>query len=248
MTETGRVVGGDNELREAIGPILGRVSSRTNQGYVDRLRRARSWMAASHLHRADLDIRLLCYWIAVNAMYGGFSSSTSVREGQVTRRHPIDYVEPDLRDFATKLASLDREGLIAKAIRATGPAMDSVLKDKWHFSPYWNAGTTPRLDALLRDTAAAAKEALKTKRTGECLAILLGRVQHLRNHVAHGTATYRFSQNRDSVKAALQVLGYLVPAMVQVMEAPWAEKDIVWPAVRNPGKGTPQNPDSQGIW
>jgi hypothetical protein len=73
----------------------------------------------------------------------------------------------------------------------------------------------------------------------------LGRVQDIRNHVLHGAATYRFSKNRESVSAALAILGALVPAFVQVLESPWAESSLEWPHSVRPGKWTPQNLDSQ---
>ncbi len=233
----------DERIKELIGPMLRRVPTRKNQGYIDRLRRARSWMVAGDLHRDDLDIRFACYWIALNAMYGGFGTpakSTSPKE------HPLDFVESDLRQFAGKICGLDRKKLIDTQIRGVRDDVAFVLRDKWHFPLYWSSGTTPRLESALRRIASEASSALKAGRTTDYLALVMGRVQDIRNHVFHGSATYRFSKNRGSVQAATAILTALVPTFVQILESPWAESDVKWPSTINPGKWTPQNPDSQG--
>ncbi len=134
--------------------------------------------------------------------------------------------------------------MIQRRLRDIAQTGIDVIRDKWHFKPYWAAGTTTGVEDSLRRKVEDAKSALRSKRYADYLAILLSRIQEIRHHVLHGASTYSVSKNRQSVEAAVTVLDVLVPTFAELMERPQAETAFAWPPIKRPRAGTPQNPDS----
>jgi len=180
-------------------------------------------------------------------MFGGFSAQSSQKAYSRGPTSFLDFVDRDILAFTRRVCDLDRGGLIPKRltddIARTGI---DIIRDKWHFKPYWAAGSTEAVEESLRWKVKDARSALKAKRYADYLAILLARIQEIRNHVLHGASTYAVSKNRQSVEAAVTVLSVVVPTFVELIKQPWAEAAFLWPPIEKPRAGTPQNPDSGG--
>lgn len=235
------------EVMKLLGPLHTRIRTKSNQGYLDRLKRARSWLIAASCCHDDRDLRFICCWIALNAMFGGFSTSKQSRAPLRRPTSALDFVDDEIWAFTRRVYDLDREGLIQKRLtpEIVRTGMD-IIRDKWHFKPYWTAGSTSAVEDSLRRKAEDARSALQAKRYADYLAILLSRIQEIRNHVLHGASTYAVSKNRLSVEAAVTVLNAVVPTFAEIMEQPWSEAAVPWPPIERPRVGTPQNPDSAG--
>lgn len=141
-----------------------------------------------------------------------------------------------------RIYDLDREGLISTRVSDFSRIGNAIIRDKWHFRPYWREGTTA-VQERLRLMVDDAMSALRSRRYPDYLAILLFRIQDIRNHVLHGASTYAVSKNRESVEKATTVLNVLVPTFAEIMGQPWAERAFPWPRIERPRERTPQNPD-----
>ena len=232
------------EVARLLGALHTRIRTKSNQGYLDRLKRGRSWIIAANRYRDDRDVQFTCYWIALNAMFGGFATSKQTKVSSQRPTSALDFVDSEIWAFMRRICDLDREGLISKRVSDIARIGNAIIRDKWHFKPYWEAGTTTLVEESLRLKVEDAKSALRSRRYADYLAILLSRIQEIRNHVLHGASTYAVSKNRESVEAATTVLNVLVPTFAEIMERPWAETAFAWPRVEKPRERTPQNPDS----
>ncbi|MGH2359892.1 MAG: hypothetical protein ACRDGM_05040 [bacterium] len=215
-----------------------------SQGYWDRLQRARSWAFAANCHAEDPDLRFICYWIALNSLFGGFEEGA--RTGGHAAGGQVSYVNPEIKEFCRKVCLLDRNGLIARVLESLTGVVDDVVRDKWHFKPYWGAGTTPAVERQIEFMRKEARASRREKRWSDHLALVLDRIEDIRDHLVHGSATYRVSENRDSVNAALSILSEVVPKILEIVASPWAETAIAWPRVKRPRKSSPQHPESRG--
>jgi len=121
-------------------------------------------------------------------------------------------------------------------------------RSKWHFRPYWEAGTTPTVERQIESKRKEARLSRRESRWSDHLAIVLRRIEDIRDHLVHGSAsaTYRVSENRDSLNPALSILAELVPKILEVVGSPCAETAITWPPVKRPRRGSPQHPESRG--
>ncbi|MBI1726594.1 MAG: hypothetical protein HYR50_04955 [Candidatus Rokubacteria bacterium] len=238
----------DARVETSIGDAYWKVRPRgaKSQGYLDRLQRARSWAFAANCHADDPDLRFICYWIALNALFGGFGWDARVGVAGLAPGGLAPYVNSEINEFCRKICLLDRNGLIAKALDSLTGVVDDVVRDKWHFRPYWEAGTTSAVERQIESKRKEARSSRREKRWSDHLAIALRRIEDIRDHLVHGSATYRVSKNRDSVNAALSILSVLVPKILEVVASPWAETAIAWPPVKRPRKDSPQHPESQG--
>jgi hypothetical protein len=232
------------EVARLLGPLLTRIRTRSNQGYLDRLQRGRSWIIAADHYRDDRDIQFTCYWIALNAMFGGFAAPEQTRVSSAAAPSALDFVDREILEFMRRICDLDQEGLISARVSDIARDGNAIIRDKWHFKPYWAAGTTPPVENSLRLKVDDLRSALRSRRYPDYLAILLSRIQDIRNHVLHGASTYAVSKNRESVERATTVLKVLVPTFAEIMERPEAEMAFPWPRIAKPRERTPQNPDS----
>lgn len=238
----------DARVEASIGDAYSNVRPRgaKSQGYFDRLQRARSWAFAAKSHTDDPDLRFICYWIALNALFGGFGADARAGAGGPAAGGRAPYGNSEINEFCRKICLLDRNGLIAKALDSLTGIVDDVVRDKWHFKPYWEAGTTPAVESQIERTRKEARSSRRENRWSDHLSIVLRRIEDIRDHLVHGSATYRVSKNRDSVNAALSILSELVPKILEVVASPWAETAITWPTVKRPRKSSPQHPESRG--
>lgn len=218
-----------------------------NQGYWDRIKRARSWVnRAQALEAAANDSEdssdsqevFIMYWIAFNALYGRVNETGHGR-----------YLRPgddDARWFLRRICELDAgTGRIAATISTVRKDAHSLLKSRYLSDAYWKEGYSPGVKRHLEEETTAAEEALDSGDVHTYLAALLwGRVRALRNQIFHGCSTNRDSLNKDALEPALRVLSELVPLFVDVMETR-VDKKNDWPRIPFPRRGSPQHPTAR---
>ena len=209
--------------------------TRQNQGYYDRLQRARSWLerAQTIAHSAeeweDYGGQFIVYWIALNALY-----ARDVGERRSDQK--------DFRWFIELICSLDQQQKLREALDAVKRKAEGILENKFLFEWYWEEGTTTRVIQAMKEEARTAQAAWNEGQTARYMLILLRRLRMLRNQILHDCSTDRRSLNRDSLRPAVGILEALVPTLIDVMEQTGKGKD--WPPIPYPRARSPQNPDS----
>lgn len=216
-----------------------------NQGYWDRIKRARSWVNRARAlesqandaeGRADSQQLVIMYWIAFNALYGRVNETAHGR-----------YLRPgddDARWFLRRICELDagRDRLrsaITVPVRKQGHAL---LKSRYLSEAYWREGYSSSVKRDLEEETTSAEEALEASDLHPYLtALLWRRVRVLRNQIFHGCSTNLDSLNEDTVEPALCVLRTLLPLFVEVMEDR-VDKESEWPRIPFPRRGSPQHP------
>jgi hypothetical protein len=215
-----------------------------NQGYWDRIKRARSWVSRAQAAESaaidsddatDAQELFIMYWIGFNALYGRVNESGHGR-----------YVRPgddDARWFLRRICDLDAgTGRIAAMTSALRKDGHSLLKSRYLSDAYWREGYTSAVQRQVEEETVAAEEALDSGDVHNNLATLLwSRVRVLRNQIFHGCSTNRGSLNKDTLVPALRVLSGLLPVFVDVMEAR-VDKENEWPHIPFPRRGSPQHP------
>jgi len=193
-----------------------------------RVHRALSW-----LHRAeqedDPDSRFIFLWIAFNAAY---ATDIDDREGLSEQR--------TFNAFLEKLQSLDSNHRLNKLVWNAYPSAIRVLLDNpYVFSCFWDhqkgQKTEDQWKQSFESAKKAANHALAQQDTPRLLAIVLSRIYTLRNQLVHGGATWNSSVNRDQIRDCVNIMGELVPAVIEIMmDSPttlWGEAS--YPVVRS---------------
>jgi hypothetical protein len=219
-----------------------------NQGYWDRIKRARSWVERARAldveptqreGTTDLQEPFIMYWIAFNAMYGRVNES-----GQGRYLRPGD---DDARWFLRWICDLDAgQGRIEQALADLRRDAHSILKSRYLSDAYWREGYSSRVKRDLEGEARAAEEALDAGDPHAYVTILLWRrIRVLRNQVFHGCSTNRDSLNKDALDPALKIVAALIPLFLEIMENR-VDKDSEWPRIPFPRRGSPQHPKAPG--
>jgi hypothetical protein len=113
-----------------------------------------------------------------------------------------------------------------------------LLDNPYVFADFWKFrnGTLPEAGWKASFAAAnkAAHVALGKQDTVTVLSVLLSRIYTLRNQIMHGGATWNGSVNREQMRDCVNLMGKLVPLVVEVMmDHPgtlWG--DAVYPVVK----------------
>lgn len=186
-----------------------------------RVHRALSWLDRAEQLAADADSRFIFLWIAFNAAYAA-EINDALRLSE--QRH--------FRRFVAKLIDLDRQGRIEDLVWQEFPGSIRLLIDNpFVFREFWahQSGLMTEAEWKRRfgTARAAAHRALGGRRTGTVLGIALSRLYVLRNQLMHGGATWNGSVNRDQVRDGANLLGKLVPMIIELMMdnpgTPWGE-------------------------
>jgi hypothetical protein len=178
-----------------------------------RVHRALSWLdRAEQLgEQGDADGQFILLWIAFNAAYAT----------EIDERYRLSEQET-FRKFLQKLVELDTTGRIAELVWTEFPKSIRVLLDnKFVFQDFWNFqnGTLAEEEWKRRFAGAkkAAKSALAARDTVTVLAVVLSRIYTLRNQLVHGGATWNGSVNREQMRDCVNLMGKLVPLVVEIM-------------------------------
>lgn len=219
-----------------------------NQGYWDRIKRARSWVDRARALEsetnhgdgvADSQELFIMYWIAFNAMYGRVNECAHGR-----------YLRPsddDARWFIRRVCELDSgKGHIKSAVTVLRPQAHALLKSRYLSEAYWREGYNSKVKRDLERGTGEAESALDAGDLQAYMTILLwGRIRVLRNQIFHGCSTNRDSLNKDALEPALRVVSAFIPLFLEVMESR-IDKESEWPRIPFPRRGSPQHPEARG--
>ena len=180
-----------------------------DEGLRIRVHRATSWIARAQAETTDADLRVILHWIAFNAAYAReLGHERSERE--------------KLGAFFRLLHGLDAGGRLQTILfeRFSGP-IRTMIDNRYVFEPFWRAlRDHDSSDAWSRDFDAskkAAMHALLAQRTDVVLEIVFDRLYVLRNQLVHGGATWNSQVNRAQVRDGANILGELLPVIVDLM-------------------------------
>lgn len=226
------------ELRRLWKPTKDRLSTEA-PGHPTPIRfhRACSWMQrAEPLNGStELDLALMCQWIAFNSLYGQWDE---------IRREP----KPDRacwRTFLDRIIGLDGPGRVSSVLISKKDLVVSILDDEYLSDFFWAEPGA--------DRARKSKKAKFDARTwyiqGKWSLILdrlLERIHLLRCQLVHGAATHGSRLNRTSLKRCSAMLGHLLPAVLMVIIDHGAEED--WGAMCYPPLNSPTRSDEPGVF
>lgn len=204
-----------------------------NQGYRDRLHRAESWITrAENLKEQEWDDYhgpFIAYWIAFNALYGRHHETRGKKEIE------------DLNWFLSRICELDQaDSSLSERLRHLKSKTDRLIKDKFLSRPYWEEGLSPRFKKIQEEDFKKAQTAYEREKFDGYLSILFERLQVLRNQIFHGCSTDRRSLNKNSLRAALEIIEELVPRFLKIFKDHGQGYD--WPKIPYPRAGSPQHP------
>jgi hypothetical protein len=175
-----------------------------------RVHRALSWLNRAE-QEDDSDSRFIFLWIAFNAAY---ATEIDDREGLSEQR--------TFNAFLEKLQSLDSTQRLNKLVWDAYPSAIRVLLDNpYVFSCFWDHQKGQKTEGQWKQSFESAKKAannaLAQQDTPRLLAIVLSRIYTLRNQLIHGGATWNSSINRDQIRDCVNLMGELVPAVIEIM-------------------------------
>lgn len=181
-----------------------------------RLRRSKSWSDQAKLFYdgEDPDTAFLFYWISFNALY---AKQKSVDEDALERQLHREFIS-DIHQFDSS------EKLYNFAWMEASQPIRNLLDNQFIYGPYWrevqeNPEVSNWRDQLRHDEQKALR-ALKNKQTVTRLfCAVFDRLNVLRNQLAHGSATYQGSVNRQQVKTGAMFMHGLIPIFQNIFQS-----------------------------
>ncbi len=186
-----------------------------------RVHRAISWIRRAEKETDDPDIAFTCYWIAFNAAYAEYTDQ---------------YLESRARErfgeYINKLLELDKAETIHSTIwDRFSVSIRNLLENEYVYEPFWRDAHRGRNSRRWQDEfereLSGTKFALAAQQSQYILEKLFDRLYVLRNQILHGGATWKGSVNRKQVEDGAAIMGFLIPAFVNVMmdhpDEPWGK-------------------------
>ena len=97
----------------------------------------------------------------------------------------------------------------------------AARSNRYVFQPFWDYQNRRIDEAVWRlqfgRSRSKINRALGSRDTKKVIAVLFGRLYVLRNQLVHGGATWGSSVNREQVRDGAQILGFVVPLVVDLM-------------------------------
>jgi len=201
-----------------------------------RLHRALSWLNRAEQLAEDRDGAFIFLWIAFNAAY-----STDHDEKYHTSERVV------FRGFLHKLISLDGRNAIQQLVwQEFSGSIRVLLGNQYICQDFWNHRNGKLTEAQwrrkFRNANKEARTALAQGDTAMVLSIVLSRLYTLRNQLMHGGATWNGAVNRDQIRDCANLLGKLVPLVIEIMmdsvDTLWGEASypVVERATDEPGE------------
>ncbi|MFQ2372783.1 hypothetical protein ACV1C9_13470 [Aeromonas caviae] len=195
---------------------MAREHSRANLNL--RVHRALSWLQRAE-QAEDEDGRFIFLWIAFNAAY-----ATEIDE---------DYrlsEQATFRAFLEKLCELDEHKQIDNLVWQEFSSSIRILLDTpFVLQSFWDFHSGKISEAQWKERLAQGKKmatlALASGNTPQLLGVVFNRLYTLRNQLIHGGATWNSSINRKQLKDCANLLGKLVPVIIELM---MAHPDTLW--------------------
>ena len=216
-----------NQYRNSSKPKekLKAIDESHNTGFYIRLHRAISWLKAAEEYRENKDVQIICYWISLNSCYA--------ISGDVDR-----FAESSkLTEFFEKIIEADKQGTIYELFWTEFPGMIRVLlNNQYIYNRYWlyqRGQVSSWKEEFKRDNLRAVRLLQNPDKSVELIQLVMRRLYQMRNQLIHGGATYKSSVNRDQVRDSANLLGRLIPLIVEIMldnpQDAWG--DIYYPVV-----------------
>ena len=174
-----------------------------------RIYRAIRWMERAEKETADPDAAFIFYWIAFNAAYA--------------RDIPENFSEQEeFETFIGKITLVDKRNVIADyVIRKNRKTVLNLVKNQYVFRDFWihhhDYSRAANWRRKLNDSVRHTRYQLDRGDAAGVLATLFDRLYVLRNQLVHGGATWNSSVNRRQVQDGARIMGFLVPAFVDLM-------------------------------
>lgn len=197
----------------------------SDESFYIRLHRAISWLKAAEEHHENKDFQIISYWISLNSCYA--------ISGDVDR-----FAESSkLTEFFEKIIEVDKQGTIYELFWTEFSGMiRMLLNNQFIYKRYWlyNRGQVSSWkEEFERDNYRAVRLLQNPDKSVELIQLVMRRLYQMRNQLIHGGATYKSSINRDQVRDSANLLGRLIPLIIEIMldnpEEAWGE--IYYPVV-----------------
>ncbi len=172
-----------------------------------RIFRAIRWLGrAEKENDSDPDVAFILHWIAFNAAYA--------------RDMPGEASE--FRTFIGRIAWVDKQGIVDDyVLQKKRQTILNLVGNRYVFRDFWNyqGGDSKAADWEYRLTESKRRTEGQLWRgdTVGALTTLLDRLYMLRNQLVHGGATWNSSVNRGQVEDGAEIMGFLVPVIIDLM-------------------------------
>jgi len=175
-----------------------------------RIHRALSWWQRALLADDD-DGRYIFLWIAFNAAY-----ATQIDE------HSRPSESAAFKAFLEKLCGLDTDKRIDDLVwQEFSGRIRNLLDNPYVFQSFWDFHSGRISEADWKDRFERGKlrahQALGSGNTPMLLGVVFNRLYTLRNQLMHGGATWGGSVNRKQLRDCTDLLGKLVPILIELM-------------------------------
>ena len=176
-----------------------------------RTHRALSWLQRSEQEKEDDDAHFIFLWIAFNSAYGNdLPQSLRFSETRI------------FLNFLSRLVGSDSDQLLYQIVWSEFPnSIRLLLDNKYVYQPFWEYKkgnfTETEWQEKFKHRKAYANRALGKMDTRKVLTALFDRLYVLRNQLMHGSSTWNSSVNRDQVRDGADILGKLVPAVIDIL-------------------------------
>ncbi|MEY4357660.1 MAG: hypothetical protein RL469_986 [Pseudomonadota bacterium] len=194
-----------------------------------RVHRSLSWLERAEREKADPDARFIFLWIAFNAAYAIDSRGAALTESRT------------FQTFLRTLLKLDTRERIKHLIWETfSGSIRVLLENPYVFPDFWRHHngelTANEWQANFRRARNLALVGLREDNRLLILSVVMTRLYTLRNQLIHGGATWDSQLNRDQVRDCSNLLGKLVPVIIEIMldhpDHDWGP--AIYPAVTAP--------------
>ena len=199
----------------------------------ERALRALSWVAAAQQQQQD-DLRLICAWIAFNAMYAVPPTQTA------DSTSPLYDGNEQIDTFIGKITKADKDGVLLNALQSE--QNDNLLKlinNQYLYSKYWKSyGREFNMEKFNADNE-KIKDDLSRGDDAAVLVEVMRRIRVLRNQVMHGEAGFGDYYNRTQIGAGADFMLHLTERMLGVMMRSMHSSDAKfrWGSIVDPPQG-----------
>ena len=197
----------------------------SDESFYIRLHRAISWLMAAEEHNDNQDFKIISYWISLNSCYAISGDVDRFGEGS------------KLTEFFEKIIEVDKQGTIYELFWTEFSGIIRVLlNNQFIYKRYWlyqRGQVSSWKEGFERDNLRAVRLLQYPDRSVELIQLVMRRLYQMRNQLIHGGATYQSSVNRDQVRDSANLMGRLLPLIIEIMidhpDEAWGE--IYYPVV-----------------
>jgi len=176
-----------------------------------RVHRALSWLDRAEQCTDDDDGKFIFLWISFNAAYANeFDNDNKYFEKEI------------FKNFLKRLCDFDKNDKLYELVwKEFTQSIRVLLDNEYVFQPFWDYQNKKISEDSWKKKFDQAKvranKSLSKKNTTEVLAIIFSRLYTLRNQMIHGGATWNSQTNRDQLRDSVNILGKLVPIIIEIM-------------------------------